>query len=192
MSEQLNVNGNLDGLQDFSTWYRGEFQTPFPPKHPYLNGRIAARILDTGIAPNTIIKVGDDWYVDLYWSLCGKLQSLICGKWCIRLHLESMGKGKEFDFPLDGHGIEKKVDPCGHGYYHLRVKVPAGTIKAKHCGIHYTLVVSVGFHDYCGQPAEISGFVTVPMLQFIQGGNQHHHHSLDQGLEEFILANNPD
>ncbi len=171
---------------EFRPWvkrYRGEFQTPFPPKSRYLYGHIEASIYDSGVAPNTIIKVGDDWYVDIYWSMKGMLMPLVYGKWCVRLHMESMGRGKEFNFPHNGHEVYVKVDPCGNGLYHYRLKVPAGTVKAKHCGIPYKLVVSVTFHDVCGRPGYLTGVVEGPILHFYnehRGHNGHPYAAADQ------------
>lgn len=167
------VNLTADDLRPWAKRYYGEFQTPFPPKSRYLSGQIAASILDGGIAPNTIIKVGDDWYVDIYWSIKGILMPLIYGKWCVNLHMESMGHGKEFNFPHRGQEVYVKVDPCGNGYYHHRLKVPANTVKPKHCGIPYKLVVSLTFHDACGRPGYLTGVVEGPILHFYNESNGH-------------------
>ncbi|WP_420627182.1 hypothetical protein [Candidatus Leptofilum sp.] len=161
------LESTMDGiLPPWVQRYPGVFQTPFPPKSPHLYGHIEASVLDSGVAPNTVIKVGDDWYVDIYWSLKGTLMPLIYGKWCIRLHLESMGRGKEFNYPRKGREIYVRANPCGNGYYRYRVKVPAGTVTAKHHGIPYKLVVSVTFYDYCGEPGRITGVVEGPILYF--------------------------
>ncbi len=183
MSEQVLVENSVDsngvdaevsvhanGL-DWVKKYRGKFETLFPPKSHWLSGRIEATFLDSGIAPNTIIRIQDDWYVDIYWSLTGTLQSLICGEWCIHLHMESIGEGKEFNYPRNRREIRVPVKPCGNGRYYHRLKVPGGTVKADECGIPYETAVTVTMYDECGNPASIVGIVKGPMIHFHQGKN---------------------
>lgn len=173
--ENAAVSEHAIGLQWVKT-YRGEFETLFPPRSHWLNGRIQATFLDSGIAPNTIINIEDDFYVDIYWTLQGTLQSLICGEWCIHLHMESIGKGKEFNYPRHRRSVRVPVKPCGDGRYSYRLRVPGGTVKSKQCGIPYQTAVTVSMLDSCGDPASIIGVVNGPTLHFHKGKNGHRGH----------------
>ncbi|MCI0550087.1 MAG: hypothetical protein L0287_03960 [Anaerolineae bacterium] len=74
--------------------YEGKLEISL--SEPYLYGDIYARVYEKeGAKPMNIIRMDQVWRVKIYWDLKGSLAEYICGEWCIRLCLESIGKGPE-------------------------------------------------------------------------------------------------
>ena len=74
----------------------GSFEVSGSPH--LLTGTIAADVYELGgVAPTNIIRIDEAWKVSIDWELIGSLKSMVCGTWCLHLHLESIGKGEELD-----------------------------------------------------------------------------------------------
>ena len=107
---------------------KGSFEVSGDPN--LLSGYISADVYEVGgVAPTNIIRLDQDWRVHLDWALEGSLKSMICGTWCIHLHLESIGKGPELDLPDPGPEIQVPLNPCGNGHYTYDFVVKSGTVK---------------------------------------------------------------
>lgn len=145
----------------------GSFEVSGAPASSFLHGTIAAEVYEVGgVAPTNIIRTDQDWFVRIRWELCGALKSMICGKWCLHLHLESIGKGPELDLPDPGPELEVDLDPCGDGKYCKDFYVKAGTVTAEHCGTPYKLVSTVTYQNPCDCPGPMAGFVEGSIIQF--------------------------
>lgn len=138
-----------------------------------LGGSIKADVYEVGgAAPTNIIRIDQDWRVSIDWELNGSLKSMICGTWCLHLHLESIGRGSELDLPDPAGEIEVPLDPCGYGKYHYDFVVRAGTVKPEHCSTPFKLVTTVVYKNACDRPGPMAGFVEGGILQFYDPGQE--------------------
>lgn len=129
-----------------------------------LSLRLGASLLEGGKDTNCIIDVGKPWSVDVWWSLHGSLRECICGIWCVSLHLESIGKAKEFSIPHR----DIKLNPCGTHHYHARIE--GRGLDPDDCTTPYKLVATISYKNLCGTPGPILGFVELPLVQFYESG----------------------
>jgi len=163
---------------------QGSFETDLEPA---LSGFISANIHDE-VEPYSryvsIIEANDYWYVTANWSLNGSVRKMICGKWCVRLFLESLGPDN-LDLELTNDEGLIPLDPCGNGEYTAHFNVKPGTVRAEHCGTPFQPVLSVSYLTNCKvrfpseaaemaapaymryQAGPIAGIVRFPITQFI-------------------------
>jgi len=148
---------------------KGSFEVSGDPN--LLSGYISADVYENGgVAPTNIIRVDESWFVRLNWALEGSLKSMICGTWCLHLHLESIGKGPELNLPDPYPEIQVPLDPCGDGRYTYDFVVKAGTVKPEHCSTPFKLVSTITYENACGLPGPMAGFVEGSILQFYDPG----------------------
>jgi hypothetical protein len=148
-------------LEDTMYKYEGKLEASLT--EPFLYGDVSAMIYEKdGVRPTTIIRTDQEWGVKVYWFLKGSLAEYICGDWCARVHLESIGDGPE------GSWESKKIplNPCGDGKYYYDFEFKPGEITADYCSTPYKLVVTVTYHSECYKPGPIAGFVELPIVQF--------------------------
>lgn len=132
-----------------------------------LEGTIKAAIYEEGgVAPTTIIQIDQNWYVDVEWTLTGHMRRHLCGQWCVKVHLESVGVGNEYSLPE--HCEYFPIDPCNNGVYTKRINIPAGTISASDCGKVYLVAVTLTSLDACCKPGHIAAYCKGPSLMFYQ------------------------
>jgi hypothetical protein len=146
-----------------------------------LTGRMAALLSEADdFVPTRIIDANLPWRVIVYWQLTGALRSMICGKWCVRLFLESLGKDaldREFSSPL----ID--LNPCGDGFYYADFLINGNEIKVEECGTPFKPVVTLTYLTSCRmrndyeetdhrayRPGPIAGLVSFPITQFFYEG----------------------
>ena len=148
-----------------------------------LTGRMVAMMAEADDNfPSRIIDANLPWKVQVYWQLSGALSSMICGKWCVRLFLESLGEDaldREFSRPL----ID--LNPCGNGLYYTEFLIPGNEIKVEECGTPFQPTVTITYLTPCRirldkeetdhrayRPGPIAGLVTFPITQFFYEGVQ--------------------
>jgi hypothetical protein len=137
-----------------------------------LEGYIGAEIYEVGgVAPTNVIRIDQDWRVHLDWELEGSLKSMICGTWCLHVHLESIGKGPELSLPDPSYEVKVPLNPCGNGKYEKDFVIRRGTVTARHCSTPYKLVTTVTYENACGKPGPIAGFVELGIVQFYDPGS---------------------
>ena len=151
-----------------------EAKSLYHPAHPVeidfpdfdLRAYFKAQIYEADEVPtNRIIRIDEDWGIKLDWWLKGRWAECLCGDWCVQVHFESIGKGLEFNLPMQGNQfIELK--PCGDGHYSHDIKVPAGFVKPECCSSIYKIVASLTYRTPCKRPGPIAGFCELPMVQF--------------------------
>ena len=147
---------------------KGSFEVSGDPN--LLSGYISADVYEVGgVAPTNIIRLDQDWRVHLNWALEGSLKSMICGTWCIHLHLESIGKGRELDLPYHDDA-RVPLDPCGDSCYNYDFRVHKGTVRPEHCSTPYKLVATVVYENACCKPGPMAGFVELGIIQFYDPG----------------------
>ncbi len=162
----------------------GNFETDLDP---VLSGSISANIHDE-VEPYSryvsIIEADDYWYVTAYWCLRGPVRRLICGYWCVRLFLESLGED-DLDVELTNDEGLIELNSCGDGCYEAHFTVKPYTIRVEHCGTPFKPVLTVQYLTLCRFPYKtdeewekapyckrylsgpIAGFVEFPVTQFI-------------------------
>lgn len=121
--------------------------------------RLYAGMFENGAPSNGIINVAHPWDVRVSWSLVGPLKPVICGSWCVSVHFESIGEGREFTL----RHPEFKFD-CNHDCFNIRI--PGSGIRPEDCSTPYKAVVTVQYKTMCGRPGPIVGFVEYPVVQF--------------------------
>lgn len=162
----------------------GNFETDLDPA---LTGGISANIHDE-VEPFSryvsIIEADDYWYVTARWFLSGSIRRMICGYWCVRLFLESLGED-DLDVELTNDEGLIQLDPCGDGCYEAHFKVKPYRIRVEHCGTPFKPVLTVQYLTSCRFPCKteeewealppckrylsgpIAGLVEFPVTQFI-------------------------
>ena len=143
------------------------FDCPFDisPIAARLKGAMRATIYEEGQqGPQEHIDISNDWVVDVEWYLKGHLTKHLCGEFCIEVHLESIGEGREYTLGPQ----HVKMDPCGKGYYRHLFKVPAGHIQAGDCGRLYIVAVTLTSKDACGGQGHINAFCKEGCVMFVQ------------------------
>lgn len=151
------------------------FETPFG--YPgYFDGQISAKVYEYGgYRPTNIIRTDQSWGVHVKWKTSGKLTKMICGTWCVRIHMESIGRGPEFSLPAKAKKI--LLRPCdARGryqtiHYGCKIHVPPGLIPAKYCSTPYKLVTTLTYLEPCRykkrqSPGPIAAYVDGQILQF--------------------------
>lgn len=127
--------------------------------------KIAAVVYEIGgDVPTSIIGTDQDWKVVVKWSIHGRLQSHLCGKWAVGLSLESLGKAAEYDFGP----AYVAMDPCGTGEYSHTFEIKAGEIAADEDGTLFELGVTLTARDACGKPSHIAAYCKDVSLMFFQ------------------------
>ena len=154
---------------------------------PSLSGFISANIHDE-VEPFSkyvsIIEANDYWYVTAHWNLSGILRRMVCGNWCVRLFLESLGPDN-LDLELTNDEGLIPLDPCGDGNYEAHFTVKPGTVRTEHCGTPFQPVLTVTYLTNCRARIRpdmemdmpeykkylvgpIAGIVRFPITQFFQ------------------------
>ena len=129
------------------------------------------RVLDPGLAPETIIDTGDTFTIEVKWSVEEPGAAVLGGRWLVRAYAESIGPGQEEQL-----GQTRRVNvanfvpipgnPASRGY-EANVDVPAGTLDAENAtssGV-YKLAVIVTHENPNGSPTELAGFSDGPIIQ---------------------------
>jgi hypothetical protein len=148
-------------MEDTMYKYDGKLEASL--YEPFLYGDISATIYERdGVRPTTIIRTDQEWGVKVDWYLKGSLTEYICGDWCVRVCLESIGKGPERNWESE----KLPLKPCGDGKYAYDFKFKPGEISADYCSTPYKLVVTVTYLTECHKPGPIAGFVELPIVQF--------------------------
>lgn len=134
-----------------------------------LTGHFDAAVYELGgSAPTTVIDETQSWEARFDWGVHGSpLTKMLAGKWCLSLHLESIGPGPEVLLPVSGPK-EVPFDPA-ISHYTAVITVPAGTI-ATSADVIYKVVACLTTKDALGRPGPIAGYVEGPILQFFDPG----------------------
>ena len=147
-----------------------ECEFEIEPYSSKLTGAMRATIFEEGEdGPQEHIRIDRDVYVAVEWFLHGHLTRHLCGSYCIGVHFESIGKGKEYSFGP----YEVEMEPCGDGHYREVVRIPAGTIKAGDCGKVYLTAITLTSKDACGEPGHIRAFCKEGCVMFVEPPADH-------------------
>jgi hypothetical protein len=162
MSEPSVVN--VEAAADV-TYKPVEISTPTAP----LKGYLTAQLYENDDPTNNIVRIDQKAYIRVNWWLKGPLSECICGKWCVQVHFESIGRGPEFE--LDAGYID--LDPCGDGHYQTDIDL-TGKVHTEHCSSVYKAVVTLTYLLPCKndkgwyKPGPMTGFCELPIIQFYE------------------------
>ena len=115
--------------------------------------------------PATRIVFGEEeYYVHVYWNLTGKLARHFCGKWQVKVDLESIGTADEYTSPV------KTVDmlPCSDDEYYVKFTIGPDDLKPHPGGTVYIPAVTLSSLDSCGDPGHMWGYCTFDSVMFIE------------------------
>jgi hypothetical protein len=125
-------------------------------------GTGAAYIVDPGVNPVTIIKLGDPWKVHVEWIKQGLVPNeYIGGTWHIQAFLERIGPEPD----LIVNQVPEQVVWNNPGPVDVIID-PDNTLQVLQ-GM-YRLAVSVIFKDWQGNPMPTAAYQDGPTLQFYQ------------------------
>jgi hypothetical protein len=170
-----NVNGN---------WIFGSMETDLDPNS--FQGLIVARMGETnpdpGAGNQSIIDSSEPWQVEVYWLLFGSLNPFICGKWCARLYLETLGKSDiDLELNCDQGLIDFTPNVSGYSLYYASFTAQGDVVQPEHAGTPFQPVVTVtSLTSYMRGPGldpnddqsyftgPMTGFVPFPITEFLK------------------------
>ena len=119
----------------------------------------------------------DDPILKVKVGLKGHLLHHLCGLLCVRVHLECMGTGPEWDStpmkqPIEGDDGKKCCDTTVNDwcYYEFEVTVPKSVFAAygAECGEFCCFAVTATSIDRCGNPGHIGCWCKGPCVMIHQ------------------------
>ena len=118
---------------------------------------------ETGTQPAaSVVTAGETYFVKVVWQITGHLTRHFCGKWQVKIDLESIGTADEYTSDL--YTID--MDPCGDGVYSKVFTVTSGTLKPHPGGTVYLVATTLSSLDPCGGKGHIWGYCEGPSVMF--------------------------
>jgi hypothetical protein len=153
----------------------GNFESGFDQK--FLDGKIAAIMSDSdGDHLKSLIEADEAFYIDIAWQLQGQLASMVSGKWSVKLFFECLD-ASESDFEMPSNEVYTDLNPCGNGYYQVRIVIPAKTVQKG--GSPYQVTAVLRYYKPCKikrrsndqdqaafMPGSMLAIVTFPIIFF--------------------------
>lgn len=113
--------------------------------------------------PATRIVFGEEeYYVHVYWTLTGKLARHFCGKWRVKVDLESIGVAKEYSSPMK----IIDMDPCKEDEYYVRFTIGPDDLEPQAGGTVYLPAVTLSTLDPCGDDGHMWAYCEGPSVMF--------------------------
>ncbi len=113
----------------------------------------------------SIVYTGETYYVKLAWKLDGKLAAHFCGKWLVKVDLESIGTAGEYSSGC----VEIPMDPCKTDEYSHTFEITPNTLQPASCGTVYLVAATLSSQDPCGKPGHIWAYGTGVSVMFVPG-----------------------
>lgn len=109
-------------------------------------------------AETNIISTDQSYVVKVCIELDAKIKTLLCTKWCVSVHVESVGKGPEFD-----KNVVIDADHCDPSPDCVEIEIKGSEFHTEggdgHCGhVSYIAVTVLGLDRCTGKPIGIAGF----------------------------------
>jgi hypothetical protein len=119
---------------------------------------------ETGNVPAAnIVSASETYFVRVTWELIGHLKRHFCGKWKVKIDLESIGKAEEYTSDC----VEIEMEPCREDPYSYTFGLTAGDLKPHECGTVYVVAVTLSSLDPCGEDGHIWGYCKGPSVMFV-------------------------
>jgi hypothetical protein len=120
---------------------------------------------EKGEVPATRIVYGDEeYYIHVFWLLKGKLARHFCGKWQVKVDLESIGTSDEFTSDLK----TVDMDPCKEGWYRVKFTIGPDDLNPHPGGTVYLPAVTLSTLDACGDAGHMWGYCVGPNVMFTE------------------------
>jgi hypothetical protein len=113
-------------------------------------------------APN-IVSAHEKYHVKVEWDLVGRGRRHFCGKWRVKLDLESIGKAPEYSSECR----EIDMDPCRDVPYTTIFTLSPADVTPDECGTVYLVAVTLTSLDPCDKPGHIWGYCKGPSVMFV-------------------------
>jgi hypothetical protein len=117
------------------------------------------------VAATSIVYSGETYYVKLAWKLEGQLATHFCGKWIVKVDLESIGIAGEYSSSC----VEIPMDPCKKDEYTHTFQITPNTLTPASCGTVYLVAATLASQDACGNPGHIWAYGTGVSVMFVPG-----------------------
>jgi hypothetical protein len=117
------------------------------------------------IPATSIVYSGETYYIKLTWKLKGKLAAHFCGKWLVKVDLESIGNPAEYSSDC----VYIDMDPCKIDDYSYTFKITPNTVQPAKCGTVYLVAATLSSEDPCGKPGHLWAYGTGVNVMFVQG-----------------------
>jgi len=143
-----------------------ECQTEIGPMAKDLAIKLGAGIWEneTGTVPaESIVSASETYYVIVWWELVGGFKRHLCGKWQVKIDLESIGTAGEYT--SDVRMID--MDPCKDGPFVQVFPLTPGTLTPHPAGTVYLVAVTLSSLDPCGDPGHIWGYCKGETVMFV-------------------------
>lgn len=148
-----------------------QFDTLYPT---HINGHIHKPVVkDPDGTPNHVLELDREWTIDLLWHLISDDPDTdpvtgIGGNWVIKLGLESIGPGPEFDLldtpmikPLSEYNTSSKANCTWKETF----TIPKGKVTTEAV---YQLVVLIAYQFPDGSRGSMAGFISTPLITFFR------------------------
>lgn len=112
-----------------------------------------------------IVYSGETYFVNLKWKLEGKLASHFCGKWQVKVDLESLGVAKEYSSKL--HTIP--MEPGRADSYSQTFPLTPDSVIPAEGGTVYLVAVTLSSLDPGGKPGHIFAYAEGASVMFVRG-----------------------
>ena len=117
--------------------------------------------------PATRIVFGEEeYYVHVFWKLTGKLARHFCGKWQVKVDLESIGTSKEYTSPLREIDMEPCRDYEVAGPFHVKFTIGPDDLDPHPGGTVYLPAVTLSTLDPCGDSGHMWAYCEGPSVMF--------------------------
>lgn len=144
------------------------FESPYVPFFDFAN--LNVEVFEVGgVAPQTIIRTDQDWFVRVEFENTGPLTTMIGGTYDLHVFLEVIGPGLDHDLtdvdPLDHEvALTPGLEPVP---YQHDIDVLAGVVTAPdHGGTLAKLVVGLTYRNILDTPGPLAAYFEGPVLQF--------------------------
>lgn len=141
-----------------------------------LTGDITIDIVDLdNLQPTTVVNCNSGAEVRVHWDIHGHLKKHLCGKWCVCVHLESIGPGPEISVKEPCAQLDWET--CNDGGWDYVVTIPKDLDEAQSaeicdeskCGRLYQIAVTLTSRNGCDEPGHIAAYCKGPCIMFFSG-----------------------
>lgn len=123
-----------------------------------LGGHIHPTIItEPGAAPDTVIKLGAPFDVNIVWAITGSAVALMGGTFNVKVCFEGFGNATEKSYDLAGIPV---VPVSGH-HYNESITVPGGDLSEG----AYRMIALVTYINAAGNPGPVAGFSDDVLIQ---------------------------
>jgi hypothetical protein len=120
----------------------------------------------TGVVPaKSIVSPSEKCSVKVEWKLEGEFRRHLCGKWQVKIDLESIGEAPEYSSEC----VEIDMNPCmdEEEWYEHTFPLDVKKLAPQKGGTVYLVDTTLSSLDPCGKIGHIWGFCKGPSVMFV-------------------------